>query len=88
MEIEDIEAGKSYACYFYRTELVDSAGSPIIELEQTPTDFVKRKSFGLIKTRDFNQKLLEVIDTDTGNSYTVGWEDCWGIDEVEWRDYD
>jgi len=46
------------------------------------------KLFGVIKTRDSEQQLAEIVDTESKNIYVVKWEDCWDIDEVEWRDPD
>jgi hypothetical protein len=89
MEISDIKAGRSYACYFRVTELVDSKGQPIVDREnQTAEKIVQRDVFGVIKTRDTYQQLVEVVDQETGKTHTVGWEDCWGVDEVEWREAD
>ena len=44
--------------------------------------------FGVIKTRDTKQKLAEIVDVNSNDTYVVKWEDCWDIDEVEWRDPD
>jgi hypothetical protein len=89
MEIEDIKAGRSYACYFRTAELVDVNGDPVLDRDsQTPAKMVQREIFGVIKTRDPHQQLVEIVDQETGKTYVVGWEDCWGIDEVEWRDSD
>jgi len=44
--------------------------------------------FGVIKTRDSERELAEIIDTETQTTHVVQWSDCWDIDEVEWRDPD
>jgi len=44
--------------------------------------------FGVIKTRDTERELAEIVDLETDTVYAVRWEDCWDIDEVEWRDPD
>jgi len=44
--------------------------------------------FGVIKTRDTEQKLAEILEVNSNDTYVVKWEDCWDIDEVEWRDPD
>lgn len=89
MEIEDIKAGRSYACYFRTTELVDIDGHPVIDQNnQVAEKIVQREVFGVIKTRDPHQQLVEIVDQETGKTYVVGWEDCWGVDEVEWHDPD
>lgn len=46
------------------------------------------EKFGVIKTRDSERELAEIVETETENVYVVKWEDCWNIDEVEWRDPD
>jgi hypothetical protein len=87
MQISDIEPGKSYACYFRTAELVDSHSNPITDgNSQSAEKVIQREIFGVIKTRDLQQQLVEVIDQETGKSYVVGWEDCWDVDEVEWHD--
>ena len=47
-----------------------------------------KQMFGVIKTRDTERELAEIVDTETQTAYVVKWEDCWDIDEVEWRDPD
>jgi hypothetical protein len=89
MQISDIEPGKSYACYFKTAELVDERGNAVIEREsQKPAKIIQREIFGIIKTRDLQQQLVEILDQETGKTYVVGWEDCWDVDEVEWHDAD
>jgi len=69
LTFEDIEPGKSYACYFIvRSGLVSS------------------QHFGVIKTRDCEQKLAEIVDAESSESHVVRWDDCWDLDEVEWHD--
>lgn len=69
LTINDIEAGKSYACYFLIRQGLASS-----------------EHFGVIKTRDTNKELVEIIEIDTGTVYVVKWSDCWSIDEVDWYD--
>lgn len=87
MQMRDIQAGRSYACRFRTAELVDVNGDPVTDrASQTPASMKMREGFGIIKTRDEAQELVEVIDTDTEKVYVLGWEDCWDIDEVEWHE--
>lgn len=87
MHMRDIEAGRSYACRFRTAELVDINGEPVVDKQsQTAASMRPREGFGIIKTRDEAQQLVEVIDTDSEKVYVVGWEDCWDIDEVEWHE--
>lgn len=89
MQISDIEPGKSYACYFRTAELVDADGKSILDPQgQTAAKMMQRDLFGVIKTRDLQQQLVEIVEQETGKTYVVGWEDCWGIDQVEWHESD
>jgi hypothetical protein len=67
MKFEDIETGKSYACFY------------TLSTQQDVTE-----SFGLIKTRDVDNQLVEVIDIESKERHIVHWDDCRGLDEVEW----
>ena len=49
---------------------------------------VTEERFGVIKTRDSERELAELVDINSQDTYVVKWEDCWDIDEVEWRDPD
>jgi hypothetical protein len=44
------------------------------------------EKFGIIKTRDSEHELVEIIEVDSEETYVVKWDDCWDLDEVEWRD--
>jgi hypothetical protein len=89
MEISDIKAGKSYACKFKTVELFDKEGSLVDPAESEKADTIRaREGFGVIKTRDAEQQLVEIVEQDTGNSVVVSWEQCWEVDEVEWHDPD
>jgi len=46
------------------------------------------EKFGVIKTRDSERELAEIVEVDSEETYVVKWSDCWDIDEVEWRDSD
>lgn len=86
MEIKDIQAGSSYACYYKIVEMTDEQGLPV-EPDSPRADKLRaREGFGVIKTRDTEKQLVEIIDTETKNTVVVGWDQCWGIDEVEWHD--
>lgn len=86
MEIKDITPGKSYGCYFRVVELVDSQGNPAQDTANDSITAVRRDLFGVIKTRDCENQLVELVETKTGSRYVVAWQDCWDVDEVEWHE--
>ena len=88
MEIKDIQAGRSYACYYKLVEMTDSAGTPVAPDSEDADKLRAREGFGVIKTRDTEKKLVEIVNTDTEETVIVPWEQCWGVDEVEWHDAD
>lgn len=88
MEIEDIEAGRSYACYYKIVEMSDSEGNTVSSDSPSADKLRAREGFGVIKTRDSEKRLVEIIDTDTEETVVVSWDQTWGVDEVEWREAD
>jgi hypothetical protein len=87
IEIEDMVSGQSYACHFRIRTMLDKSGLPaqgsIGESFPGPGEY---EGFGLIKTRDIENRRLIVIDLDTRREFTVGFEQVWGVDEVEFTD--
>ena len=41
---------------------------------------------GVIRIRDLQQELVELQDVESGEIYTVPFEDIWDVDTVEWQD--
>lgn len=87
---EDIEPGKSYACYFVLRNIpLDEWGRPAGLLSLSDVPIVKTgdyEGFGPIRTRDTAQRLFEVEDTThTKRTWIVGWDDVRDIDTVEWQ---
>jgi hypothetical protein len=88
MQMKDIQAGQSYACKFRTTTFLDERGQPVranISVGQahpgTPGEYT---GLGVIRTRDIDQQLVELVDTVTGDRFVVSWDDCWDIDTVEY----
>lgn len=75
MKISTIEEGKSYACR-YKFDRVFTEDGCVKTVSDT--------GFGVIRTRDHNQQLVEIVDPETGDTAIVPWENCWDIDEVNW----
>jgi len=86
-KMEEIEVGKSYACKFRVTTMLDSFGRPAPNLSDAPLagpgDY---ESLGVIKVRDVDQQLVELEDTVTQKNFVVSWDNCWDIDTVDWQD--
>jgi len=96
MEVEDIEAGKSYGCKFKVRTLFDNDGAlyksediPLGGSEKfvedglgTPGDY---EGFGVISHRDAGNKLLAILDQNIEDkTWIVPWSNVWDIDDVEW----
>jgi len=82
----ELEQGRSYACRFRATAMLDNKGEPAgIGSDDLvgPGDY---EGLGVIKIRDTEQKLVELEDTTTGRTFVVPFDDCWDIDDVEWTD--
>lgn len=85
MNIEDVTTGESWGCYFTAVDLLQD-GKPVQEGESTDTAKPGVfESFGIIKTRDLENKLLEVIDSQSQKVYVVSWEDVRDVDRIEWH---
>jgi hypothetical protein len=87
IDIRDVEVGKSYACRFRATVMLDELGRPAPNLSDVPLAGPgEYESLGVIKVRDTDQELVELEDTKTSRTFVVPWEDIWDIDTVEWQD--
>ena len=87
IDIRDVEVGKSYACKFRATVMLDELGRPAPNLSDVPLAGPgEYESLGVIKVRDVEQELVELEDTKTSRTFVVPWEDIWDIDTVEWQD--
>ena len=87
IDIRDVEVGKSYACKFRATVMLDELGRPAPNLSDVPLAGPgEYESLGVIKVRDTEQELVELEDTKTSRTFVVPWEDIWDIDTVEWQD--
>ena len=82
--MNDIEPGSSWACKFQVATLVNENN---IAVEENGKPGVY-EGLGIIKTRDCENRLVELVDTETERVFVVPWDDCRDIDEVEWRDPD
>tara|TARA_B110000305_G_C19200342_1_gene520880 strand:+ start:105 stop:431 length:327 start_codon:yes stop_codon:yes gene_type:complete len=91
MQIEDIPAGESWACRFKTTTFVDSTGTPVeatnLQLGQAhPGEPGVYEGIGIIQVRDVDNRRVQLQDVETLQQFTVGFDDCWDIDTVEWTE--
>jgi hypothetical protein len=91
MNIEDIEPGNSYACNFKVRTFVDENGDPIDTSQLSVGESVpgmpgEYTGFGVIVTRDTNNRLVELWDETCKRNWIVSWENLSNIDKVEWID--
>ena len=90
--LESITIGNSWACKFQVHTFVNSKGEPVDTRNLAVGDPVPDatpgyyKGIGIIKTRDTNNRLVELHDTVLERDWIVGWNDCWDIDHIEWRE--
>lgn len=91
MNISDITPGSSWACEFTTTTWLDNDGSavqaPNLNLgEVHPGKPGTYTSIGVIRVRDVEQELVELVDTRSECVFTVPWSACSRVEPVEWID--
>lgn len=88
MDIQSISQGSSWACKFKTVTFLDAQGLPIqakVEIGQAhPGIPGEYQGLGVIKRRDCDKHVVELVDVSSGMSFVVPWENCWDIDSVEW----
>ena len=87
IDILDITPGESYACRFKVETMLDTLGRPAPNLSDTPLAGVKvYESFGFLKQRDTDKRLVIVVDESSNKEFVVSFDDIWDIDSVEFED--
>lgn len=90
--IQDCTPGTSWACEFRVTTWLDHTGTPTqpnknLNLGETPTCTPgEYSSLGIIRTRDLENLLVELEDTQSDQVFVVAVDDCWAFDRVEYAD--
>lgn len=88
--LDDLPAGTSWATRFKTTTfLLDGVPITAHNLaigERHPGTPGEYEGLGVITTRDSAKQMLEVIDTESQQRFTVRYADCWDWDEVEWNE--
>jgi len=86
IKIEDITPGKSYACKFRTTTMLDTMGRPAPNLSDVPLKGPGLyEGFGVLTTRDMDSRLVKLIDEKSSKEFTVSFDDIWDVDSVEWQ---
>ena len=86
IKIEDITPGKSYACKFRTTTMLDTMGRPAPNLSDVPLKGPGvYEGFGVLTTRDLDSRLVKLIDEKSSKEFTVSFDDIWDVDTVEWQ---
>ena len=87
MDIKEIEVGKSYACKFKVTTMLDITGRPAPNLSDQPLKGVGiYEGIGVLVQRDTEKELVKLKDEKTSKEFVVPFSDIWDVDEVEWVD--
>lgn len=90
MNLKDLTTGQSWACKFKVTTFLDQGGNVVDANlsvgEKHPGSPGLYESLGIIKVRDVENNLVQVIDTKTQKEFCVDWENCWDPDTIEWID--
>lgn len=86
--LDDIPAGTAWATRFRTTTFVQD-GAPVrahnLAIGAThPGSPELYEGLGIIKTRDTLAQYLVVVDTLSGQEFTVAYKDCWDWDTIEW----
>jgi len=84
LTINQIKVGQSYACKFRCETMLDDQNLPVTSDTKNLKGPGTYESLGVIKTRDVDNQLVELIDKVTKRQFTIPFTDIWDIDEVEW----
>ena len=87
MDIKEITVGKSYACKFKVTTMLDIMGRPAPNLSDQPLKGVGiYEGIGVLVQRDMQKELVKLKDEKSSKEFVVPFSDIWDVDEVEWVD--
>lgn len=81
----DITAGETWACRYRTTVMLGHDDKPVqnLKLGETAKGPGTVEGIGIIKTRDIERELLEVVDIQTQKTHVVAFQDVWDIDRAE-----
>tara|TARA_B100001013_G_C24558019_1_gene421401 strand:- start:164 stop:448 length:285 start_codon:yes stop_codon:yes gene_type:complete len=82
MENITVGNGKSYACKFKVTTMLDEFGRPPGLSDVPLRGPGLYEGLGIIKVRDLDKRLVRVIDEKSGKEFIVPFDDCWDIDDA------
>ena len=89
--IQDCVPGETWACKFTTQTFVDSNGRAVrvtnLQPGQAhPGTIAEYTSVGVIRKRDSEKQLVEVVDASTQLDFVVPWSACEDVDRAEFVD--
>ena len=82
LKIDEVVPGKSFACKFKVTTMLDDFGRPP-NLSDVPLKGPgEYEGFGLIKVRDMESKQVRIVDQKSSKEFVVSFDNIWDIDEA------
>ena len=81
----DITAGETWACRYQTKIMLGHDGEPVSNLKpgETAAGPGIVEGVGIIRTRDLEKELFEIIDIQTQRTHVVSFADVWDIDRAE-----
>lgn len=81
----DITAGEPWGCRYRVTRMLDKDGKPVknLQIGEAAAGPGEVEGVGIIKTRDVEKELLELVDIETQEVFVVSFANVWNIDTVE-----
>ena len=84
IKIQDVKAGKSYACKFKTEQVLDEFGR-IPGLSDTPIKGLGwYEGFGELMQRDSEKQLVKILDEKSKKEFVVPFDQIWDVDVVEY----
>lgn len=82
---KDITAGETWACRYRSTVMLGHDDNPVRNLKvgETAKGPGTVEGIAIIKTRDLDKELFELVDVQTAKTHVVSFEDVWDIDRAE-----
>jgi len=81
LKIDEVVPGKSFACKFKVTTMLDELGRAAVgDMNlKGPGEY---EGFGLIKVRDMESKQVRIVDQKSSKEFVVSFDNIWDIDEA------
>ena len=84
MTPNDIVAGEMWGCRYRTTRMLDKDGKPVknLQIGETAAGPGEVTGTAIIRTRDKEKELLELVDLETQEVLVVPYADVWDIDRA------